>query len=77
MAGLDDVKNEAKEFLNDNKVKEALNSDKAEEVSDSILNAVAGAADKITGGKFHDKIEDARAAADAKIGTDDKAEGTE
>ena len=45
-------------------MKDALNSDKAEEVSDSILGAVAGAADKITGGKFHDKIEEARDAAD-------------
>jgi hypothetical protein len=71
MAGLDDVTKKAKDFLNDNKVKDALNSDKAEEVSDSILNAVAGAADKVTGGKFHDKIEDAREAADKKIGNDE------
>ena len=72
MAGLDDVTNKAKEFLNDNKVKDALNSDKAEEVSDSILNAVAGAADKITGGRFHDKIEDAREVADKKVGNDEQ-----
>lgn len=70
MANLDDVTGKAKEFLNDNKVKDALNSDKAEEVSDSILDAVAGAADKVTGGKFHDKIEEARDAADKKIGND-------
>lgn len=68
MAGLDDVTKKAKDFLNDNKVKDALKSDKAEEVSDSILNAVAGAADKVTGGKHHDKIEEARAAADKKLG---------
>lgn len=71
MAGLDDVTKKAKDFLNDNKVKDALNSDKAEEVSDSILDAVAGAADRVTGGKFHDRIEDAREAADNKIGNDE------
>ncbi|BDZ49073.1 hypothetical protein GCM10025867_13140 [Frondihabitans sucicola] len=71
MAGLDDVTKKAQDFLNDNKVKDALKSDKAEEVSDNILNAVAGAADKITGGKFHEKIEDAREAADKKIGSDE------
>ncbi|AMM19785.1 antitoxin protein [Frondihabitans sp. PAMC 28766] len=70
MANLDDATAKAKEFLNDNKVKDALKSDKVEEVSDSILGAVAGAADKITGGKFHDKIEEARDAADKKIGND-------
>jgi hypothetical protein len=70
MANLDDVTGKAKEFLNDNKVKDALNSDKAEEVSDSILDAVAGAADTITGGRFHDRIDEARDAADKKIGND-------
>ncbi|ARC55746.1 hypothetical protein AS850_01475 [Frondihabitans sp. 762G35] len=68
MAGFDDVTKKAQEFLKDGKVQDALKSDKAEEVSDSILDAVAGAADKITGGKFHDKIEDAKNAADDKIG---------
>ena len=52
------------------KAKDALNSDKAEEISDKGLNAVSGAADKVTGGKYTDKIENARDAADDKIGNE-------
>ena len=79
MAGFDDITKKAQEFLKDGKVqaalkteqvKGALKSDKAEEISDGILNSVAGAADKLTGGKFHDKIEDAKAEADKKIGNE-------
>ncbi|RPE77463.1 MULTISPECIES: Rv0909 family putative TA system antitoxin [unclassified Frondihabitans] len=70
MAGFDDVTKKAQEFLKDNKVTDALKSDKAEGISDSILDAVASAADKATGGKHHDKIQQARDAADKKIGND-------
>ncbi|WP_235933923.1 antitoxin [Paramicrobacterium chengjingii] len=66
--GLDDITNKAKEFLNDNKVKEALNSEQAEGISDKLLDGVADAANKVTGGKFDSKIDDARNAADEKIG---------
>jgi hypothetical protein len=71
MAALGDVTKKAKAFLNDGKIREALKSEKAEKVSDSILDAVAGAADKVTGGKYHDKIDQAREAADKKIGNDE------
>ncbi|GAA4674023.1 Rv0909 family putative TA system antitoxin [Frondihabitans cladoniiphilus] len=79
MAGFDDITKKAQEFLKDGKVqaalksdqvKDAVKSDKAEEISDSILDSVAGAADKLTGGKFHDKIEEAKAQADKKIGNE-------
>ena len=50
------------------KASEALSSDKAEQVSDQALDRAAKAAKKVTGGKFDEKIESARDAADAKIG---------
>jgi hypothetical protein len=68
MAGFDDITRKAQSFLNDGKVQDALKSEKAEGVSDRILDAVAGAADKATGGKHADKIQQAKDAADKKIG---------
>ena len=50
------------------KASEALSSDKVEQVSDQALDRVAKTAKKVTGGKFHEKIDSARDAADAKIG---------
>ncbi|ROS58993.1 antitoxin protein of toxin-antitoxin system [Frigoribacterium sp. PhB160] len=70
MAGFDDVTRKAQEFLKDGKLQEALKSEKAEGVSDSILDAVAGAADKATGGKYSDKIQQAKDQADKKIGNE-------
>lgn len=52
------------------KAKDALNSDKAEEITDMGLNAVSGAADKVTGGKYTEKIEGARDSIDEKLGND-------
>ncbi|MBD8583276.1 MULTISPECIES: Rv0909 family putative TA system antitoxin [unclassified Frigoribacterium] len=68
MAGFDDITKKAQEFLKDGKVQDALKSEKAEGVSDTILDAVAGAADKATGGKYSDKIAQAKEQADKKIG---------
>lgn len=51
-----------------NKATEALSSDKAEEISDKVLDTAAGAAKKVSGGKFDDKIDSARDAADSKLG---------
>ncbi|RIX28173.1 Rv0909 family putative TA system antitoxin [Amnibacterium setariae] len=59
MAGLFD---QAKKFLN---------SEQGEKVSDQVLDAAAGAADKATGGKHTDKIRKARDAADDRVGTQD------
>jgi hypothetical protein len=66
--GIDDVTKKAKDFLADNKVQDALKSEQAEGASDKILNAVAEAASKVTGGKFDEQIDDARKAADKKVG---------
>ncbi|WP_209561711.1 Rv0909 family putative TA system antitoxin [Frigoribacterium sp. PvP032] len=68
MAGFDDITKKAQEFLKDGKVQDALKSEKAEGISDSILDAVAGAADKATGGKYSDKIAQAKEQADKKVG---------
>lgn len=58
--GLEDITRKAQDFLKDNKVKDALESEKAEDVSDKLLGGVAEAVTKVTGGKFEDKIEQAR-----------------
>ena len=63
-----DITKKAKSFLEDDKVKEALKSEKAEDVSDKLLDSVAGAAQKVTGSKFDEQIEGARKAADKKLG---------
>lgn len=77
MAGFDDITKKATAFLNSDKTKDALKSDKAEEISDKLLDGVADLANKVTGGKYTDKIESARASADEKIGSDgDDTPGT-
>ena len=68
MAGFDDITKKAQEFLNDDKVKDVLSSQQAEDISDKVLDGVADAAKKVTGGKFDDRIEDARDAADKRVG---------
>lgn len=70
MAGFDDLARKAKDLLDSESTKKALGSEQAEGISDSVLGAVAGFADTVTGGKFTDKIEDARDSADKRIGTD-------
>lgn len=52
------------------KAGDALSSDKAEGMSDKVLDAVADAAKKATGGTYDDKIDAARQAIDGRIGTD-------
>ncbi|MGN6425258.1 Rv0909 family putative TA system antitoxin [uncultured Leifsonia sp.] len=68
MAGFDDITKKAQEFLNDDRVKDALSSQQAEDISDKVLDGVADAAKKVSGGKFDDRIEDARDAADKRVG---------
>lgn len=67
---IDDITKKAQEFLNDEKVKGMLESEQAENVSDSVLDGVAGLADKLTGGKFSDQIDDVKKSVDEKIGTE-------
>ena len=68
MALFDDITKKAQEFLGNDKVEDALESSQAEGISDKLLDGVAGAVDKATGGKFHDQVEGARDEADKKVG---------
>ena len=70
IVGLDDVTKKAQDLLNDNKVKDALQSEKAEDVSDKLLDGVANAANKVTGGKFEEQINDAKDKADKAVGNE-------
>ena len=66
--GLDDITKQATDFLNDGKVQEALKSEQAEGISDSLLDGVADAVNKVTGDKFKDQVDGARDAADKSVG---------
>lgn len=51
------------------KAKDALSSEKGEQTSDKVLDGAADLANKVTGGKHADKIQQGRDAADERIGT--------
>jgi hypothetical protein len=68
--GLDDITKKAQEFLGSDQVKDALHSEQAENISDKLLDGVAGTVNKVTGDKFADQVEGARSAADGKVGTE-------
>lgn len=70
--GLEDLGKQAGDFVkqNSDKVGEALKSEQAEGISDKILDGAAGLANKVTGGKFADKVEEARDAVDGKLGNE-------
>jgi hypothetical protein len=61
MGFLDDAKEKLTNLVNEN-------PDKVEELSDKGLDAAAGKADELTGGKYADQIQQGRDAADEKIG---------
>ncbi|MFC5370755.1 antitoxin [Arcanobacterium bovis] len=58
----DDLKNKAAEALD--------NIKNDEEKTDQALDAIHDATDKLTGGKFTDKLDSARDAADDKLGSE-------
>ena len=70
MAGFDDITKKAQEFLQSGKVQDALKSEQAEGISDKVLDGVADAVKKATGGKFDDKIDGARDAVDEHVGNE-------
>jgi hypothetical protein len=65
-----DITKKAQQFLGDPKVQHALKSEQAEGASDKVLDAVADAANRVTGGKHDDKIEQAREGADKRVGNE-------
>lgn len=66
---LDDLKKTA-EGLKDKAEGLVGSALKDEAKTDGALDAVAGAAKKASGGKFDDKVDAARAAADSKVGSE-------
>ncbi len=68
--GLDDLKKSAEGMVD--KAKEVFEEHrddlKDEEKTDALLDRAAGAAKGLTGGKFDEKIDQAREAADRKLG---------
>ena len=67
-----DLAGQAGEFAKQNadKIQDALASEQAEGISDKILGGAADLANKVTGGKYADKVEDVRANLDGKIGNE-------
>ena len=64
--------------LNDitRKAQEFLKTEKGESVSDKVLDGAADAANKVTGNKHADKIQNARDTADKHLGRNDGTPGT-
>lgn len=67
-----DIAAKAGDFVKENsdKIQETLKSEQAEGVSDKILDGVADFANKVTGGKHSDKIQEARDNVDKQIGNE-------
>lgn len=72
MGALDDLTKKAQDFIGENKEKidEVLYSEQAEDISDKILDGVAGAANKVTGGEHSDKIDAVRENIDKVVGNE-------
>lgn len=72
--GLEDLTGKAKGIAEDlgDKAKGAFDAAKdavsSEDKTDKVLDNIADAANKVTGGKFADQIDSARDAADDKLG---------
>ena len=68
--GLDDIVNQGKQFLEQNKDKsdEVIHSDTAEEVSDGVLDAAADFVKKIAPDQFDGKVDEVRDQVDGAIG---------
>jgi hypothetical protein len=59
------------------KAQEFLKTEKGEEVSDKLLDGGAAVANKVTGNKHADKIQNARDSADKHVGRDHGRDGRE
>lgn len=70
--GIEDIVNQGKEFLEQNKdkIQETLRSDQAEQVSDSILDAAADFVKKVAPDSIDEKVDGVRESIDAKIGNE-------
>ncbi|MBK0421296.1 antitoxin [Leucobacter sp. CSA2] len=70
--GIEDLGKKAGDFARENadKANEALHSEQAEGISDRILDGAADLANKVTGGKFADRVEETRANLDKQVGNE-------
>lgn len=70
--GIDDLVNQGKDFLEQNKDKidQALKSEQAEGVSDNALNAAADFVKKVAPEEHHDKVDGMRDNIDKSIGNE-------
>jgi len=70
--GIDDLVNKGKEFLDQNKdkISDVLKSDQAEDISDTVLDAGADLAKKLTPDEHDAKVDDIRANVDRAIGNE-------
>ena len=70
--GIDDLVNQGKEFLEQNKEKidQALNSDQAEEVSDNVLDAAADFVKKVAPDSVDQRVDSVRDNVDQAIGNE-------
>lgn len=67
-----DVADKAQDFARDNadKIQDALHSEQAEAISDKVLDGAADLGNKVTGGKYADKVDEVRDNLDGKIGNE-------
>lgn len=70
--GIEDLVNQGKEFLDQNKDKigEALKSEQAEGISDNALDAAADFVKKVAPESAHGTVDDVRANVDKAIGNE-------
>ena len=70
--GIDDIVNQGKEFLDQNKdkIEETLKSDQAEDISDNVLDAAADFVKKIAPDSVDEQIDGVRDNIDSKIGNE-------
>ena len=59
------------------KAKDALSTEKGEQVSDKVLDRGADLANRVTGEKYADKVQQGRDAVDDRIGTDTTSAATD
>lgn len=67
-----DLAAQASKLVQDNseQIKNMLDSEQAEKISDTVLDNMTDLANKITGGKHAEKIEEVRNNLDGKIGNE-------
>lgn len=70
--GIEDLVNQGKEFLEQNKEKidGVIRSEQAEQVSDNVLNAAADFVKKVTPESVHGQVDSVRDSVDGAVGNE-------